>query len=125
MRVGPGKPQVKIRLFMIAMSFVLIECSPALALSRYECKGLASETIVLTPYQDGSVNLSFNKDTDVAATTNFVHKGDVFAAEFHLGDKGLMLIYIFDTLTKNGYEYFRTPDKGSGAAKITCWWFQN
>jgi hypothetical protein len=102
-----------------------LSASPALALARYECKGLATNTIVLTPYQDGSVNLSFNKDPDIVATTNFVHKGDVFAAEFNIGNKGHMLIYIFDTLTKNGYEYFRTPDKGSGAAKLTCWSFQN
>lgn len=109
------------------ISFLLIamSVSPALALSRWECKGIAPNTIVLTPYQNGSVNLSFNKDTDVAGTTNFFHKGDVFTVEFNLDDKGRMLIYIFDTLTKTGYEYFRTPDKGSGAAKITCWWFQN
>jgi hypothetical protein len=110
----------------IAILFIATLASPALALSRYECKGLASETIVLTPFQDGSVNLSFDKGP-VEATAKFSHHGDVFSAEFDNvnGVQDAMLIFIFDTITKNGYEYFRLPSKGSGAAKITCWWFQN
>jgi hypothetical protein len=115
---------MNIRLLMVATSFVLAT-SPALALARYECKGLASQTIVLTPYKDGSVNLSFDKDKEISATTKFFHKGDVFTAEFNLDANGSVLIFIFDTITKNGYEYFRSPDKGTGAGKITCWWFQN
>lgn len=112
----------------LAIAFLLIAilASPALALARYECKGLASQTIVLTPYQDGSVNLSFDKGP-VEATAKFAHKGDVFSVEFsNVGNmQDYMLIFIFDTLTKNGYEYFRVPGKGFGAAKMTCWWFQN
>ena len=49
------------------------------ALARYECRGLSADKIVLTPYQDGSVNLSFN-DGGVAETAKFSHKGDVFTA---------------------------------------------
>jgi hypothetical protein len=119
---------MKIRLLIIATSLVLAGSiamldSPVLALARYECKGLASDTITLTPYHDGSVNLSFDKNVTIVGTTGFTHKGDVFAAEFHAG--GGMLVYVFDTITKNGYEYFRTADQKFEAAKITCWGFQN
>jgi hypothetical protein len=50
-----------------------------LALSRWEYRGLTADKIVLTPYEDGSVNLSFN-DGGVEATTKFFHHGDVFTA---------------------------------------------
>jgi hypothetical protein len=96
--------------------------SPALAVARYECKGLASDAITLTPHKDGSVNLSFDKNVTIVGTTQIAHKGDVFAAEFNLSAG--TLVYIFDTLTKNGYEYFRRTDNRFGAAKLTCWWFQ-
>jgi hypothetical protein len=72
------------------------------------------------------VNLSFDKGP-VEARAKFSHHGDVFTAEFDSFNAvpNGMLIFIFDTITKNGYEYFRLPGKGTGATKITCWWFQN
>jgi hypothetical protein len=98
--------------------------SPALALARYECKGITGDTIVLTPYKDGSVNLSFNKGP-VAATTRFSYKGNVFAAEFkNFEEQGGVYLVILDTATKNGYEYV-SSQKTAGAAKIVCGWLQN
>ena len=121
-----GESHMKICFVMLA-AFALASAvnSSASALSRYECKGVASQTIVLTPYQDGSVNLSFDKGP-AEATAKFFHHGDVFTAAFNnlAGVQDYMLIYIFDTMTKNGYEYFRMPGKGFGAGKITCWWFE-
>lgn len=64
-----------------AVAFLALSASPTWALSRYECKGLAAETVVLTPFEDGSVNLSFDKGP-VETTSKFVHRDDVFAAEF-------------------------------------------
>ncbi|PWT82908.1 MAG: hypothetical protein C5B58_07435 [Acidobacteria bacterium] len=95
------------------------------ALARYECRGITADKIILTPYQDGSVNLSFN-DGDVTETTKFSHKGDVFTAIFKnvTGGRSSLLIFIIDTITRNGYEVFDLP-QGSGSVKITCWWYQN
>jgi hypothetical protein len=108
---------------VLAISFTLL-CAPSWALSRYECKGLTKDTIVLTPYEDGTVTLSFNNGAP-EETTTFVHKGNVFTAEFQNvgGRVGFGLIYIFDTITNNGYEFARTPPKPGFAAKITCFWF--
>ena len=81
---------MKIHFAMLAMcllsaiSFLLIALgSPALALSRYECKGLASDTIILTPYQDGSVNLSFDKGP-VQATAKFAQQADMCGTKRHV-----------------------------------------
>ena len=60
------------------------------------------------------MNLSFDKNVTVVGTTQFAHKGDVFAAEFNI--VGGMLVFIFDTITKNGYEYFRRTHQKFGAA---------
>ena len=99
--------------------------SQASGLARYECKGITSDTIVLTPYQDGSVNLSFNKGP-VEATTKFAHHGDVFVAEFKdFGTQHMLYIVILDTLTKNGYEFVDLPNRTPAATKMTCWWYQN
>jgi hypothetical protein len=105
---------------------LVLFCTPCWALARYECKGISSDTIVLTPYQDGTVNLSFNKG-EPQETTAFVHVGNVFTAEFQNigGQAGASLIYIFDTMTNNGYEFFHKPPKPGVAAKITCWWYAN
>jgi hypothetical protein len=97
------------------------------ALARFECRGLTADKIVLTPYQDGTVNLSFN-DGGVEETAKFSHKGDVFTATFQDigGAKGTLLVYIIDMITRNGYEVFNFPQKQrSGSAKMTCWWYQN
>ena len=105
---------MKIRLLLIAASFV-VGSSQAQAFSRYECKGLAADTITLTPYQDGSVNLSFDKNVTIAGTTKFTHKGDVFAAEFNL--PAGMLVYVFDTLTKMDTSIFTCQIRGSEQQK--------
>jgi hypothetical protein len=104
---------------------LVLACTPSWAVSRYECKGLASDTIVLTPYSDGNVTLSFNKG-EPAEKAVFVHKANVFTAEFQNvgGQPGASLIYIFDTLTNNGYEFGHLPPRPAAAAKITCWWFE-
>jgi hypothetical protein len=106
----------------IGLSFIPHNAS---ALARWECRGLTPDKIVLTPYQDGSVNLSFN-DGGVTETTRFSHKGDVFTAIFKdvTGGNGTLLVFIIDTITRTGYELFDQPGKGSGATKITCWWYQ-
>lgn len=99
----------------------------ASALARYECKGLTADKIVLTPYQDGSVNLSFN-DGGVVATTKFSHHGDVFTAIYRdvEGVKGTLMVFVIDTIARNGYEVFYLPARPpGGASKITCWWYQN
>jgi hypothetical protein len=103
---------------------LILTSAPSWALSHFECKGISDDTIVLTPYEDGTVNLSFNKGSPEEQTT-FVHKGNVFTAEFQNvgGQAGASLIYIFDTLTNNGYEFAHKPPKPGFAAKITCWWF--
>jgi len=96
------------------------------ALARWECRGLTADKIVLTPYQDGTVNLSFD-DGPVRETTKWTHKGDVFTAIFQRvsGVNGAMLGYIIDAITRNGYEFFQKNDGQSGAAKMTCWYYQN
>jgi hypothetical protein len=103
----------------------IVFCSPSWVLSRYECKGLASETIVLTPYNDSTVVLSFDKGPEVEKTT-FTHNGNVFTAEFQNvgGHSGTTLIYILDTISNNGYEFGHMPPKPAFAAKMTCWWFE-
>jgi hypothetical protein len=100
-------------------------CTPSWALSRYECKGLPNDNIVLTPYEDGTVILSFNNGPPEEKTT-FVHKGNVFTPEFQniSGHQGASLIYILDTITNNGYEFGHVPPKPAFASKITCWWFE-
>jgi hypothetical protein len=98
----------------------------ASALSRWECKGVTPDTIVLTPYQDGSVNLSFNGG-DVQATAPFSHAGDVFSAIFKdlNGVANTLYIVVIDTMTKGGYEIFQFPNRPSGGAtKIVCFWYQ-
>jgi hypothetical protein len=109
---------------VFALSLSLLS-TPSWALARYECKGLAPQTIVLTPYNDGTVTLSFDKGEPEEKTT-FVHKGNVFTAEFQniSGQQGATLIYIFDTMTSNGYEFGHLPPKPAFAAKMTCWWFE-
>jgi hypothetical protein len=62
----------------VAIGFSLIS-HDVLALARWECRGITDDKIVLTPYQDGSVNLSFNNG-GVTETAKFSHKGDVFTA---------------------------------------------
>jgi hypothetical protein len=94
-----------------------------------ECLGacsLTADKIVLTPYQDQSVNLSFN-DGGAEATTQFTQHGDVFTAIFKNlnGVKDTLYILIIDTITKSGYELGDLPDKHAGAVKMTCWWYQN
>ena len=86
----------------VGMICLLLSPQNVSALARYECKGLAADKIVLTPYQDGSVNLSFN-DGGVMETTKFSHKGDVFTAIFKdvTGSTGAVLIFIIDTITRN------------------------
>jgi hypothetical protein len=110
--------------FLAALGFALVS-SPSWALSRYECKGLASQTIILTPYENGTVTLGFDKNPP-EETTPFVHKGNVFTAEFQnvSGHPGATLIYIFDTVSNNGYEFGHIPPKPAFAAKMTCWWFE-
>ena len=122
-----GKPQVKNYLVTLAALFVLASAnSSAAALPRYECKGLSPDTIVLAPYTDGTVTLSFNNGGPEYNST-FSHHGDVLAAEFANVDgvANTLLVIILDTITKNGYEYFRLPGRPSGASKITCFWFPN
>ncbi len=116
----------KTKISVISLLFLAALNSSAFALARYECKGLASQTIVLAPYEDGSVTLSFDKNPAIDKTV-FVHKGDVFVAEFKdvEGNKGSSLLFILDTQAKNGYEVASLPDRAPFAAKITCWWFQN
>jgi hypothetical protein len=113
-----------VNIALAALGFALLS-SPSWALSRYECKGLASDTIVLTPYDNGTVTLGFEKKPP-EETAPFVHKGNVFTAEFQnvSGHPGASLIYIFDTLSNNGYEFGHIPPKPAFAAKITCWWFE-
>ena len=98
----------------------------ATALARCECRGLTADLIVLTPYQDGTVNLSFDKGP-VLETASFTHKGDVFSVVFHnvTGTKGAMLGYIIDTITRSGYEIGQKPNGPAFATKVTCWWYQN
>jgi hypothetical protein len=110
---------------LLSLLFLALSGSPAWAVSRYECKGVASETTVLTPFEDGSVDLSFNKGP-VKATANFTHKGDVFMAEFaNLERAATSYMVVFDTLTKKGYEIVRLPNLPAIAAKITCSWFDD
>jgi hypothetical protein len=94
------------------------------ALARWECRGITADKIVLTPYQDGSVNLSFN-DGGVEATTQFSHHGDVFTAIFKdlNAHQGTLYVLIIDTITRNGYEVIDMPTKHGGATKMTCWWY--
>jgi hypothetical protein len=96
----------------------------ALALARWECRGITADKIVLTPYQDQTVNLSFN-DGGVDGTTSFSHHGDVFTAIFKdlNGVKGTIYALIIDTITRSGYEVVDIPGKPSGATKMTCWWY--
>jgi hypothetical protein len=96
----------------------------AWALSHWECKGLTADTAILTPYQDGTVNLSFNKG-GVAETSHFSHHGNIFTVFFRdiSGVKGASLIYIIDTVTREGYEAFEKPGGEAGAAKMICFWF--
>lgn len=110
---------------ILSMMAVMALSSPALALSRYECKGLTNDTIVLTPFNDGSVTLSFDNGP-VKEKSIFVHKGNVFSVEFRGldGVAGASLIYVSDTLTNNGYEVGRAPPKPLFAAKIACRWFE-
>ena len=77
------------KISLISLLFLAALNSSAFALARYECKGIASQTIVLAPYEDGSVTLAFDKNP-VIDTTVFVHKDDVFVAEFKdvEGNKG-------------------------------------
>jgi hypothetical protein len=109
----------------VAIGFLLTPHS-VLALARWECRGITDDKIVLTPYQDGSVNLSFN-DGAVVETARFSHKGDVFTAIFKdvTGAKSTLLAFIIDTITRSGYEVFDHPSRGSGAIKMACWWYQN
>jgi hypothetical protein len=110
---------------VLAIGLVLF-CTPGWALSRYECKGTTPDTIVLTPFDDGTVTLGFN-DGAPEEKTAFVHKGNVFTAEFQNvgGQAGTSLIYILDTVTNNGYEFGHKPPKPAFASKITCWWYAN
>jgi len=97
----------------------------ASALARWECRGVTDDKIVLTPYQDGSVNLSFN-DGAVTETTQFSHHGDVFTAIFKNlnGVANTLYVVIIDTITRNGYEAFDMPGKPGGASKIVCFWYE-
>ncbi len=110
--------------FLTYVAGSLLLPQSALALSRWECKGLSADTVVLTPYQDGAVSLSFNKD-GVSETSRFSHHGDIFTAFFRdvSGVKGATLIYIIDTITREGYEAFDKPGGEAGAAKMVCFWF--
>jgi hypothetical protein len=109
----------------VAIVFSLIPHN-VLALARWECRGITPDKIVLTPYQDGTVHLSFN-DGGVTEAALFSHKGDVFTAIFKdvTGVKGALLVFIIDTITRSGYEAFDLPGRSSGATKVTCWWYQN
>ena len=119
------KPMKWICRAAVAIAFSLIPHS-VLALARWECRGLTDDKIVLTPYHDGTVNLSFD-DGAVTETARFSHKGDVFTAIFKdvTGVKGTLLAFVIDTISRNGYEVFDLPSKASGATKMTCWWYQN
>jgi hypothetical protein len=101
-------------------------CTPSWALSRYECKGITKDTIVLTPYEDNTVTLAFNKGAPEEKTV-FMHKGDVLTAEFQnvSGQQGASLTFILDTITNNGYELAHIPQKPAFATKIMCFWFAN
>jgi hypothetical protein len=111
---------------IVTISFLIVTAlnSSALALSRYECNGITKDQIVLTPYQDGTVNLSFNTGP-VSSISKFTYKGDVFFAIFKIDDRGSSFLYILDNITKTGYEVGVLPDKPSYAAKITCAWLEN
>jgi hypothetical protein len=119
---------MKICFVALAAAFALASAvnSSAMALARYECKGITNDSMILAPYTDGTVTLSFNEGGHVYKT-KFSHHGDVFSAEFANVDgvENTLLLIILDTLTKNGYEYFRIPGREPGASKITCFWFQN
>jgi hypothetical protein len=112
------------RLCWVIISLLLFPQN-VLALARWECRGITADKIVLTPYQDGSVNLSFN-DGGVEARTEFSEHGDVFTAIFKdLNNvRDTLYVLIIDTITRNGYEVFHLPGKPSGATKMTCWWYQ-
>jgi hypothetical protein len=99
----------------------------SMALARWECRGLTADLIVLTPYEDGTANLSFDKGP-IQATAPFTHKGDVFTVIFQnlSGVQGAMLGYIIDTISRSGYEIGQNPSKPAAfAAKLTCYWYQN
>jgi hypothetical protein len=115
----------KTKLSLVSMLLLAALNSSAFAISRYECKGLASETIVLAPYQDGSVTLAFDNGPAIDKTV-FVHKGDVFVAEFKdlEGNEGSGLLFNLDTVAKNGYEVASLPNRAPFATKMTCWWLQ-
>jgi hypothetical protein len=101
-----------IRPFCCATVLISLSLLPqnALALARWECRGITADKIVLTPYQDGSVNLSFN-DGGVEATSQFADRGDVFTAIFKdvNGVAGALYILVIDTITRNGYELIDLP----------------
>jgi hypothetical protein len=113
------------RLPILSMMAVVAFSSPTLALSRYECKGLTNDIIVLTPFDDGSVTLSFDNGP-VKEKSVFANKANVLSAEFRNldGVAGTSLIYIVDTLTNNGFEIGRMPPKPLFAAKIACRWLE-
>jgi hypothetical protein len=89
------------------------------ALDRWECRGNTADKIVLTPYQDQSVNLSFN-DGGVEATTQFSYHGDVLTAMFQDLNGPTLYIVIIDTIARNGYEVVQIPGQEAVATKITC-----
>ena len=78
---------------------------------------------MLTPYENGSVNLSFN-DGPVQESATFTHKGNVLTAEFkNVGGAGALYIVILDTVAKNGYEFVHMASKPAFASKMACLWF--
>ena len=112
----------------LLVTALLMPClaNSATALSRWECRGITADKIVLAPFDDGTVSLSFNGGAPTERA-EFVLKGDVFYARFKdvTGVKGADLGFIIDTITRNGFEFGQQPGKAGVATKITCWWYQN
>ena len=97
----------------------------AYALARYECHDLTKDIVVLTPYSDNTINLSFDKDAPIA-TTKFTYQGDILTAEFKDADvqgSGSIWTFIINNSTKDGYEYISRPPKPAYAVEIKCYYF--
>ena len=94
------------------------------ALARYECHGITKDTVILTPYADGSVTLTFNNEIPVAKSI-FSRAGNVFVAEFRdlAGKIGAEYVIIIDTISGAGYEFVSMAPKFPAAVKMNCYYF--
>jgi hypothetical protein len=124
MRTGMRKYSFTFRTLM-GVLFGVLGSNSALALARFECHGITKDVTILTPFVDGSVNLSFNSES-ISAKSKFWRGGDVFVAEFKQlgGQAGADYSVIIDTISGAGYEYVSKPPEPASAIKMTCYFFK-